>query len=245
MKNLADYIDDYQMVVTKFDRDGGDSCAHGCAILYAAAVNDDLPTEAMLGVYTSKLEVNSGEYCRHPDRTMWYSRVNTFSRDQLTALLALLGVRGQKAPLRRLFKAHLKHLFLFAWNTRQVNSYPDGHTGVSYDWKVPDITFIDIFGMYIRGFDFFLAWPVLLLCDIPTLIGSIIYRLKLSSSTIQMNHILMVDFSNRVMPTPISWLAKKIYGKATPIAALQASWGPDWQPPVDQYLTEMIEEHWE
>lgn len=244
MKNLSDYIDKNGMVCTLPNppQDGGDSCAHGCAILYAAIRNDDVPTEAMLGVYSSKLEVTSGRYCRNPDTTMWYSRVNTFSRDQLTPLLALLGIRQQYAATRRLFWQHMKHLLLFAWNTRQNASYP----GTSaYAWKIPDITGPDILGMYIRAFDVWALYPILFLSDVFTLAGSIIYRLKLSSSTIQMNQIIMVDFSNLVMPTPISWLAQKIYGKATPIAALNASWGQyDWQPPVEQYLGKMIENQW-
>lgn len=112
MKNLADYIDKNGMVCTLPNppQDGGDSCSHGCAILYSAIRCGDVNTEAMLGTYTSKLEVNNGEYCRNPDPSMWYSRVNTFSRDQLTPLLALLGLRQQYPALRRLFWAHLKHL---------------------------------------------------------------------------------------------------------------------------------------
>lgn len=244
MKNLSDYIDSFGMVVTADAKDGGDSCAHGCAILYAANILEDHDTEAKLNVYTSKLELDSGLYCRHPDPSMWYSRNNTFSRDQLTPLIALLSIRGMRAPLRRLFYAHLKRLLLFAWNTKQVNSYPDEHTGVSYVSKVPDLTIFDTWGMYIRGFDLRILYPLLFICDVPTLIGSIIYRLKLSSSTIQMNHIIMVDFSTRSMPTPIALLAKKVYGKDTPLDALESSWGTWWQPPINKYLGQLIKETW-
>lgn len=241
MKNLNDYLDDFDMIVTLVDRDGGDSCAHGCAILYAAVRLEDISTEALLGLYTPKLEVDSGLYCRHPDKTKWYSHNDTFSRDQLTPLIALLGIRQQYAALRRLFRAHMKHLLLFAWNTRNNDTYQGE---ADYAWKLPDITFIDILGMYIRGFDVWALYPLLLLCDVPTLIGSLIYRLKLSSSTIQMNQVIMVDYANTVMRTPVAWLAKKVYGKETPKAALVASWGPAFQPPVDEYLTRLIDNNW-
>lgn len=241
MKNLSDYMDSFNMVVTLVDRDGGDSCAHGCAILYASVREDDINAEAMLGQYTPKLEHTSGRYVRHPDPTKWYSHTDTFSRDQLTPLLALLGLRQQYAALRRLFWQHMKHGLLFAWNTRDNDTFPGD---ADYAWKLPDVTFIDIMGMYIRGFDLWPLYPILMLCDIPTLIGSLIYRLKLSDSTIQMNQVIMVDYANTVMWTPVAWMAKKVYGKETPKAALAASWGPAWQPPVDDFLTRLIDNNW-
>lgn len=251
------------MVVTAApDKDGGDSCAHGCAILYAATVLDDQTTQSTLGVYTSKLEEESGRYVRHPDTAKWYSNVDTFSKDQLIPLLCLLGIRGTRPAIRRIMLKHLERLFLFSWNTRE-NGAVSADTPVMtwyerigyvfglynpgipcFYWKLPDITLPDLLGLYIRGLDIYVLYPLLLLCDIPTLISSALYRYKLSSSTIQMNQILSVDFSNRIMPTPVSMLAKKIYGKEIPTAALIASWGQTWNPPVDVYLTNLINEEW-
>lgn len=262
MKILSDYTDAFGMVTTINPVDGGDSCAHGCAILYAATILDDQATQSALGVYTAKLEKEYGRYVRHPDPLKWYSNIDTFSKDQLIPLLCLLGIRGTRPAIRRIILKHLERLFLFSWNTRE-NGAVSTNTPVMtwyqrigyifglynpgipcFNWKIPDITLIDIFGLYVRGLDLYILYPLLFLCDIPTLISSTLYRYKLSSSTIQMNQILSIDFSNRVMPTPISWLAKKIYGKTIPEAALIASWGQDWQPPVDVYLTNLINKEW-
>jgi hypothetical protein len=242
VKKLSDYIDSYGMIVTTDTYDGGDSCAHGCAILYAAAVTGTPSLNPWQ--YVSNLEKSPGLYVRHPDPAKWYSRTNTFSRDQMTPLLALLGLLKDKKRLWQIFVRHLYHVLLFSWNTRRNDSYPDEHTGVSYAWKIPDLTIMDTWGVYIRGFRLWPLYPLLLICDLPTLVGSLIYRMKWSDSTIQMNHIVMVDFANRIMATPVSWIAKKIYGKEIPKAALIASWGVWWQPPVDEYLTRLIEETW-
>lgn len=242
MKNINDYIDNFGMVVTKFDRDGGDSCAHGCAILYAAVRTMKLiPLLNLMRKYPSALEVELGLYCRHPNPDKWYSRNDTFSRDQLTPLIAYLSIIGVMAPIRRLFKQHLKRGLLFAWNTREIDSYPGQD---NYKWKIPDITGPEIWAMWIRAFNCYTLYPLLFLFDIQTLISSILYRFKLTDSTLQMNHVLMVDFSNEVMPTLISKLAKWIYGKETPKAALTKSWGPEWQPPVDDFLIRLIDQQW-
>lgn len=230
-KKLSDYVDRFGMIVTKFDRDGGDSCAHGCAILYASLLTHRPMLDC--NVYTIRLQKDD-TYCRHPDKTKWYSRSNTLSRDQFTSMLILLGQMEDKDQLRRLFHAHLKHCLLFAWNTTGVDT--DGK-----DWKVPDLTFIDILGLWIRAFRCHILYPLLFLFDTPALIGSILYRFKFVASTIQMNHVLIVDFSNRVMPTFISRLTMWIYGKKTPTDALTTSWGSEWQPPVNTYLIPLIE----
>lgn len=240
MKNLKDYIDDFNMIVTQ-QKDGGDSCAYGFAIFYACAVLHK-PLGVNLGQtqnsYAKALEKEPGRYCRHPDPTKWYSRINTFSRDQMTPLLVYLGLLGFRLRLSRLFIAHLKRLLLFAWNTRQNNSYPGQAT---YRWKLPDITGPDIWALYIRGFHSRLLYPLLLLFDIQTLIGVLLYRFGVVKTTLQMNQVLIVDFSNRVMPTPVSWLAKKVYGIDAPIKALEDTFDPDWQPPVNDYLVPVVQ----
>lgn len=242
MKDIKSYIDSFGMITT-LPGDGGDSCAHGCSIIYALMclgatdVFKQYPQLVPL-TYVSKLEKSNGRFVRHPDPAMWYSNPATFSRDQLIPLICLLGYVGHTHRLTRLFVAHLKLLLMFAWNT-----LPNGPTPYT-QWKLPDLCGPDILGLYIRAFDWKLLYPLLFICDIPTLIGAIIYRLDLNSSTLQMNQVIVTDFSTQVMSTPVSWLAKKIYGKATPIAALNASWGPGWQPPVDTYLIPMINEKW-
>lgn len=241
MKNIVHYIDQWRMVVNLFDRDGGDSCAHGCCILYAASVTKDDTHVLTAYDYVHRLESPdnrlAGRFKRHPDPTKWYSKLDTFSRDQFIGLLALITMKKMRRVRNALFLQHLKRGLLFFWNTHKNGSYPGEP---AYKWKLPDIANPAIWGMWIRAFRCWPLYPVLIGLDFYNLLSSILYRTKIVKSTLQMNHIILVDSSVRFMPTPVSYLSRLIYGKTTPIEALEASWGPDWQAPVDVYLTNLV-----
>ena len=247
MKQLVNYIDDFNMITTS-DKDGGDSCAYGFAILYSVAVlnkhssyaylDSEIPEITKTAYAKSVLEKQSGRYIRHPDSSMWYSKIYTLSRDQLTPLLVYLGVKGSWAQVLRLFFAHSLRFFLFAWNTRKNAALPNTP---GYSWKLPDLTGPDIWATWIRILRLYPLYPLLFLFDTPTLIGAVIYRF-FSTSTLQMNHALLTDFSTRIMPTFTSLLARRIYGKNTPIKALILTFNvPYFNPPVDKYLIPMVE----
>jgi hypothetical protein len=107
---------------------------------------------------------------------------------------------------------------------------------------MPDITGPEIWASWIRAFRFWPLYPLLVVFDIQTLIGAIQDR-YFPSTTIQMNQVLMTDYSTRIMPTPISLLARKVYGKDEPISALNKEYGDanPLNPPVNQYLVPIIE----
>ena len=240
MKDLNNYIDKFGMVVTN-QMDGGDSCAHGLAMHYGAAVLKVVlpPAIESLDEYCAKLEKGFGRYVRHPDPTMWYSETNRFSRDQLTPLLLALALTKRRKRLATLFLAHAAHLLLFAWNTRINASLPGT---AAYAWKLPDITGPDIWAAYIRGFRFWPLYPILVVFDLMNVITAVQNRYW-PQNTIQMNAVLMVDFAARVMPTPTALLARWIYGKEEPVKALNSNWGDVtlFNPPVNQYLVPMVE----
>lgn len=234
MKNIAYYIDNFKMVVT-LQKDGGDSCAHGCAIFYGIVAKTGLFNGEK---YLTRLERSPGRYCRHPDPTMWYSNPDTLSRDQLTPLLCLLGLLKSKRR-NDLFIEHLKHGLFFAWNVRMNAALPNTS---DYAWKIPDLTGPEIWACWIRAYRFWPLYPLLMFFDIQTLIGGIQYR-WFSPSTIQMNQVIVTDFSTRVMPTLTSLLARFVYGKVVSTKALDANWGEStpFNPPVNQYLDPVIQ----
>ena len=257
MKNVQDYIDNFGMVVTN-EKDGGDSCAHGMAIMYGCAVTKTTPP-LNPDTYISKLESSDkGRYRRHPDQTKWYSNTNTLSRDQLTPLLCYMGL--VKHPGRvALFLRHLLKCLLLTWNTREngatsANGYLSWPANLkfffginipanpTYSMKLPDLTGPEIWACWIRAFRLWPLYPLLMIFDIQTLIGCIQNR-YFPSTNIQMNNVITTDFSTRIMPTPTSLLARKIYGKSVPINALNANWGDPtpMNPPVNQYLNPVIE----
>lgn len=240
MKQLNDYIDKNGMICTSPTNglDGGDSCAYGFAIFYSAIIAHQIPNIGSGVVYAKKLEQQPGRYCRNPDLTKWYSQTSTFSRDQLIPLICYLGIAGYTDFLIRLFIAHLKRGLLFAWNTTQDNQWVDKP---GYTWKFPDLTGPDIWALWIRAFNAWYLYPLLIILDLYTLIGMLFYRLSLIQTTLQMNCILEIDFSNQKLMTPISWLTKKIYGKSMPIAALEETFGPEMNPPVNQFMVPMVE----
>lgn len=238
MKILTDYTDKWNMIVTS-EKDGGDSCAYGCALMYVDIIKAQahiIPKDN----YLNQLEVAPGRYCRHPDPAKWYSNPDTLSRDQMTPLLVLLGLTKDVPRLKRLFWSHLKRGLLFAWNTRMNGAAPGTP---KYAWKFPDITGPEIWATWIRSFRLYPLYPLLVAFDVQTLIGAIQDR-YFPSTTIQMNQTLLTDFSTRIMPTPTSLLARFIYGKKTPIAALDHEYGDatPFNPPVNQYLVPIVNE---
>lgn len=262
-KNLKDYVDEWGLVCTKpapqiFD--GGDTCANEFTLLYikhskAGAVNEEsrIAIDHKLKCIFDK---PSKLYVRHPDPKMWYSDVNRFSRDQMRPLLYFLGLQikhmGIKAHRRNLFKQHLKHLLLFTWNTKRNFQYesPEEHAlkstkDVKHNWrsKLPDFTGPEVWATWIRVLRLRVLWPLLLVLDLELLLSSCVkqmmFRLLGQLKHDQRNHALGVHFANSNMPTPVSWLAKLIYGKKLPLAAFKSFWSHPSEPPIDLYISKL------
>lgn len=166
-----------------------------------------------------KLEYAPGKWRRHPDTTKWYAQpgMERMSRDQLTPLICAMATHQSTRPLLRLFLSHARHLWLFAFNTRKNHIYKDDPR---YKWKLPDITGPEFFGYYIRAFNLKILYPLLLVSDLETLIGTIIkvIMFKLGKPDYDCrNSILTHLLALQIMPTPLTYLSRYIYNKISPI----------------------------
>lgn len=222
------FFDKRKLIVQPTDGDGGDSCQR--MGFYHAGLVMRAKKEPMIihkYPYSRKehyeyaliqLQHSSkkGIYCRHPDPEKWYSDFDRLSRDQATPMVIAMGLYGMK---KRLFWFLLKHILRlgFFTNTKRNGIYKneDEHTRKApgwlkwdYSWKLPDIAGPEFWGFYIRGFRLFPLYPLLFVCDLGTLIGSLIRRFN--DDVDVLNHVCASVYAQHIMPTPISWLVSKV-----------------------------------
>lgn len=216
----APYFDSLGLPVTD-KGDGGDSAAEAGTLL-ALDPHSDFSVWRYLPI--------TGPV-RHPDTDKWYGRPWRFSRDQLVALLCGLAMRrGPEYFNARedLYYMHRRRKFLTAWNYKRnfvydtlaehlEKSSPD----VRWDFfdKQPDITGPEVWALWFRAWRKGIAWPLLWLLDLETLVGAVVWRFK--SNGLGRNHLLVCFVSTSILPTPISWLARLI----TPTKRLIDEWG--------------------
>lgn len=180
------------------------------------------------------LEVSPGIYVRHPDPEFWGSDPRNTSRDQLTPVICYLtflaslsGTLGKKyrGKLFDLLKQSLKR-FMFAQNI--YPNWVDARRDSSVKKKTPDFLNFELWGIFARGFMnsswFPLAIPFVILGDLFMVFSAMfkVWAPLTKDGTLEfrmpgpddvdddnMNNVLMV--SQYVYPTPLSWLARKIY----------------------------------
>jgi hypothetical protein len=209
--------DKYGLPVTASGDAGDSACICGTLM----TVDDNYKTPNNLHMY-----VNDETPVRHPDTDKWYGRPWRFSRDQLIGLLCgLIARRNRDADVllvgHSLFQKHLLRGFLFAWNRIRnfqyetvgehlIKSTPD------VKWnskpKMSDITGPEVWGLWIRFWNWWPLYPLLLIFDLETLVGAILWRWK-PKNDITRNHMLIMITQKNCMPTPASWLALKLTNK--------------------------------
>jgi hypothetical protein len=158
------------------------------------------------------IEPRPGMFVRHPDPSMWYSNPVHFSRDQQSAVAIGLSFLGNKGAIKRMAKGHLKRFGLYP--NFQLNK-----VGVDGKFRrvTGDIASPEHFGYYIRGLHLYPLYPLLLVGDLFMLLNSlIIVFMSLRSvnsmeTSNDLNHICALLQAKHMMPTPISWLARKVY----------------------------------
>lgn len=209
-------FDGWGLIVKTTSKDGGDACHKSCHFIisnfYSRSLRPSIRDFYQLVI--DQLKTKSGLFIRHPDPDKWYSETNRFSRDQLTPLLIAMSLMGDKKELLGIFKKHLKRALLFAWNTRHNWVYLDRgehfrkHPEVEYrpGWKLPDVTGPEIWAIYIRGFYLVWLYPLLIFCDLFTLGGAIITRLKKKRDDVS-NHVAICYLASLIMTTPVMRLA--------------------------------------
>lgn len=181
-----------------------------------------------------------GIYIRNPDPEKWYSDPRNFSRDQMVPAMCYhtLMTNSIAKPLAnqarryqaRLLKACLKR-YMFAQNTYpnwiDVKDYNDKNK------KTPDFLNFELWGIFARAFiktrwaplalpfivlgDTFLIFSALFKCFAPiNEDGTLKFRLPGPNDVDDdnMNNTLMI--TQYVFPTPLSWLARKIYKRFRP-----------------------------
>lgn len=212
------YLDDLGLPVTK-EGDGGDSAAEAGTLLTL----DHNVTFLDVGLY-----LPSYGPVRHPDPSKWYGRRDRFSRDQLIALLCGLVMRpGYADEKEDLYLMHKRRYFLTAWNKIRNFQYEDSaeqmQKAPQVKWdprsKTPDFTGPEVWALWLRMWPRWWKWPLCCILDLETLVSAVVWRFK--SGKIARNHLLAVYVSMKVLPTPVSWLARVI----TPIGDLIDRWG--------------------
>jgi len=223
-KNLQDYFDKWHMLTHLTDNwDAlqrtsmywlGMIYVHGLIVHFQARPKNILKQCEVRG---SGLNV---EWIRHPDFTELSGRLNTCSRDQMTPTVCLLGaLNWQKALNRIAFTLIIKRLGFF-WNTK--------HIGQTHGRKLPDIITPGFIAALCRAKRTRLYYPLLCCLDVALVVnslgrilagilnpkeGSFIQTKILDNVGPDLNHIVLLLHAKKVMPTPLSWLARIIYYK--------------------------------
>jgi hypothetical protein len=194
-----------------------------------------------------KLNYDNGHSLRrHPDQSKWYYGTEVMSRDQLTPNLIALGY-GAPYILKQFLLKHMLRGMLFTTNSRENGAVVGNNPTMTrmqkikyalglydpgvpcFDWKLPDITDPSIWGAYVRGLNYKLLYPTLLLSDWILVIGALgtYYQTKKGTVTNDQNTQQMLLLQSRhAMPTLVSRLAMWIYKKTNPMNALNGYFSP-------------------
>lgn len=187
----------------------------------------------------------SGIYVRHPKPCYpgWAANPNCFSRDQQRSLVVAMGALKQKKKLWQIFWKHIKR---GGWY--QNNQEIDGTK------KLADFAAPDILGEYVRAFYMAgiipvgILWPLLLATDLSALLGLLLSLIKWKRDPKDVdddNQILTVLQAKVALPTPISWLTRKLYKWFRPGGAVNAMATKHREetgsPPFAELYTEILE----
>lgn len=245
MKDWNDYVDTHDLVVQSkaSGADGGDSCARTFAGIYLSGLKQ--PAKSYFNFFRAVAVLESktrpGLFRRHPDPSKWYSQWDRQSRDQMVPLLIASAIYSTNT-LKRIFFRHLRRLCLFTWNTKRNFQYPTlaEHQAKStpdvkwnYKSKMPDLTLVGIWSIYIRGFNIQALRPIVWLGDIDSLIGAIIIRYSPKRTDV-MNHLLTVHHATRQMPTLINHLALKVCPIELLLSRLDTFFSPGHEAPLNE-----------
>lgn len=252
-REIVPYIDEFGLIVQKKTRDGGDTAnrmGHTWFTLFILLIffKRRQIYNLFAGLIASPKEVflmlqdpkSPGNYRRHccdhnkEEKDLWTDDFDRWSRDQAQSMVALMGICDKKR-LWQHFIAHVKR-FGFMTNTKRNGStklnhgeeYKPGERR-NYDDKLPDFAFSpEWWGLYIRSFAgwfSYLLYPLLILADLETLIGSVKWRwfTKESNNDIT-NHLMMLVLSTYQMPTGLHWISWKIIGYDMTMKKLHEYW---------------------
>lgn len=178
------------------------------------------------------LKCGHGGIRRGIDTSEWTGQNDVMSRDQWIPNVIACGSLGLD-DLSYFFLGHLLRGLLFTTNTCP-NEYMTGQPGG--EWKLPDLTVLSSWGLYIRAYKAWLLYPFLIIFDIEILVNSciIVYQSYYNpTETDVINQLNKLIQAKRRLPTPVSWLSAHIlkYDKRGMQACLDAYFAPDLNGP--------------
>lgn len=161
-----------------------------------------------------------GWYIRSPSLARrWWCNPRCFSRDQHRSLVIAAGAMKQQRRLWRILWEHLKRGTLHQ-NNRKIDDLDA--------WKMPDVTSPDNMGeiiraLYMSGAKWLIVlWPLMLIADLSALVGLLLSfpQWKNPDHADDDNAIMSYLQAKYAMPTPISYLVRKIYKRYRPMAGI-------------------------
>lgn len=159
--------DEFGLIVQK-DGDGGDTC-NRLGLFYSALTvlveTDDLGLPPSVGLFADRAiltgNLPNGRYCRHPDKTKWYSNPNNVTRDQMAPMECALALNGQRAALKAHVALRAKRGMLHFSTQDQVEGHPN-----AVQYKLPDLCSPQELAVIIRGMGWKWLRPLLVLLDL-------------------------------------------------------------------------------
>ena len=211
-------LDEYGLPVGRKE-DAGDSLHRACMWLLGEVWFRNIAPAAALNLL--KYQHTNGSWSRHPSEG-WWADGDRLSRDQATPLVIALSECYPKYILWDFFIQHFKRGFFF-FNTRKNGATLNNHGTdkyyghpkdgqYDYAWKLPDPPGAEFFAIYIRALRIWWLYPMLLILDLETLIGSVIWKFKTGQTDV-LNHMIVCEYATRVYKTPLSILAKRLNSK--------------------------------
>lgn len=190
----------------------------------------------------AQLEISPGIYVRHPEGSRavpsFWSNPNEFSRDQQIPLTVAMTLKQDWWARDRLFKAHSRRFF------KCQNS----------DWLSPAIymrcaqngLLHALAWLPLIVFDLALLWNTFNRCGwVPQITDGKLKWLDEDDVGDDVNHTVMLLYARLYSPTPVSWLARKLYVWFRPYGGVQRAW--DWYfreesgaPPLNELWSPII-----
>ena|SRR6202034_2711829 len=192
---LPQYLDSYGLpgsISKNSPLNMGDACADYFTILACTDMVDD-----KVDLFWSPENTPR----RHPDTSQWWGQPHVESRDQFLPILCYAVMRKvQSSFIRKLFISHLKRCFLFAWNTKTE--------AIPGSFNFPDITFLEVIGLWLRIYKPFGYKILLPICDMETLVNAIIWKYWPQDNITR--NFMLVAAAHKTDPSVISNIAYKL-----------------------------------
>lgn len=253
------YLSILQPAIDKFDLiaettgDGGDSAQReGSLLVYAyCALQEGKITQAEFDEIQDRYLANykrlrekcmPGEIRRHVDESMWYGENLRMTRDQWTPNVVAIGIikNNLKVKLDMLLGMALRG-FLFT-----TSFYKNHEPKSRSSFKSPDLTVLSSWSYVLRWFGW-AFFPLIALFDIDLLIGSLIWKYRISkpdnTNTDILNHVISLLQAKYKCPTPISWLARKVL-KPEEVLKLLHGYHHAQGPRMDLVAEDFLKESW-